>query len=104
MIILFLTAACSTMQAIEPTPAMARKNFKIGDIITVRVDDTVYEFELLEIKPEGIVGRRGMIPFRQIDQLEKKEVSMLKTISAGMGVTYLTVTGAVAVLFLVSLL
>lgn len=97
--------ACTSMQAIEATPEAARLNFKPGETITVHTQDkTVYEFKVIKITEDGIEGKRQTLPFYEISTLEKKEVDMSKTVVAGIGGTYLAVTGAVALLFLLSLL
>lgn len=105
LFILAMLNACTSMQAIEATPEVARLNFKSGEIITVHTQDkTVYEFKLIRITEEGIEGKRQTLPFYEVSKLEKKEVNLSKTVVAGIGGTYLVVTGGVALLFLLSLL
>ena len=98
-----------TLQAIEGTPEAARQNFKVGDtIIVYTLDNTIYEFKVVQITDHSIEGPRQTIPFQEIQKLEKPEVSVRNTLGAGTdketGSSYLAVTGLVAVLFLVSLL
>ncbi len=86
------------MQTIEATPTAVQKHFVIGEIITVHtVNDTIYEFELIDITEDSIVGKRQQIPFSEIQKLEKKKVGVVKSIGAGIGMTYLVVTGVVGI-------
>jgi len=56
----------------EVTPTATRQNFKIGETIIVQtLDNTIYEFKILEITPEAIVGKRQKIPFKDIQKLAK---------------------------------
>jgi hypothetical protein len=93
------------MRAIEPTPAAAQQYFKVGDIITVyTIDKTVYEFEVVEITEDSVVGKRQKIPFNEIEKLERKQIGIVKSVGAGVGITYLVITVGVAVLLLLSTL
>jgi len=90
------------MRAIEATPTAAQKHFVIGETITVHtVDNTIYEFELIEITEDSIVGKRQRIPFSEVQKLEQKKIGVVKSIGAGIGMTYLAVTGVVGLLYLV---
>ena len=103
MLLVSLTA-CTSMQTIEATPTAVQKHFVIGEIITVHtVNDTIYEFELIDITEDSIVGKRQQIPFSEIQKLEKKKVGVVKSIGAGIGMTYLVVTGVVGLFILGSL-
>jgi hypothetical protein len=56
----------------EPvTPTMIRQQFRVGDMITVyTLDQTVYEFPLVEVNDTAIVGQRQQIPFNEIDKVK----------------------------------
>jgi hypothetical protein len=105
MVVLLMLTGCTSMRTIEPTPTAAQQHFKVGDIITVHtVDDTIYEFEIVEITENSIVGKRQQIPFNDIKKLEQKKIGLVKSIGAGVGITYVVITAGVAILLLVSTL
>ena len=99
MVVLLMLTGCTSMRTIEPTPTAAQQHFKVGDTITVHtVDDTIYEFEIVEITENSIVGKRQQIPFNEIKKLEQKKIGIVKSIGAGVGITYVILTAGVAVL------
>jgi hypothetical protein len=99
MVVLLMLTGCTSMRTIEPTPTAAQQHFKVGDIITVHtVDDTIYEFEIVEITENSIVGKRQQIPFNDIKKLQQKKIGIVKSIGAGVGITYVIITAGVAVL------
>jgi len=104
LMVLLMFTGCTSMRAIEPTPTAAQQYFKVGDIITVHtIDNTVYEFEVVEITEDSVVGKRQQIPFNEIEKLEQKKVGIVKSLGAGVGITYLVITVGVAVLLLTTL-
>ncbi len=99
MVVLLMLTGCTSMRTIEPTPTAAQQHFKVGDTITVHtVDDTIYEFEIVEITENSIVGKRQQIPFNEIKKLQQKKIGIVKSIGAGVGITYVILTAGVAVL------
>jgi len=99
MVVLLMLTGCTSMRTIEPTPTAALQHFKVGDTITVHtVDDTIYEFEIVEITENSIVGKRQQIPFNEIKKLQQKKIGIVKSIGAGVGITYVILTAGVAVL------
>ena len=56
------------------TPATIRQQFRAGDMIKVyTLDQTVYEFPIVGVNNDVIVGQRQQIPFNEIDRVEKVE-------------------------------
>jgi hypothetical protein len=91
------------MRTINPTPTAARQHFQIGDIITVHTfDKTVYEFKMIDITEDAIVGQRQQILFSDIQKLEKKKIGMIKSVGAGIGITFVTLTGLLGLHYLFS--
>ncbi|OQY53439.1 MAG: hypothetical protein B6247_15165 [Candidatus Parabeggiatoa sp. nov. 2] len=70
MVVLLMLTGCTSMRTIEPTPTAAQQHFKVGDTITVHtVDDTIYEFEIVEITENSIVGKRSLSQSRSAHAL-----------------------------------
>lgn len=74
MMTLIILSACTSLPTVETTAQAIHQNLKKGDTIILHtLDNTRYEFKIVDITQEYIVGPRQEFAFRKIQKIEKKE-------------------------------
>ena len=95
-LVLFMLAGCSTLEYVpinRSKPEELKSQLKVGETVHIRLQNgDEWQFRIIGLEADAIVGRDARIAYRDIDLLEVKSVDYEGTAKSA---------GAVAVLALV---
>ncbi len=115
LITFFFSTSCTSTRAIKARPYTMQNELRKGDVVEITTKDhSKFEFEIVEISIDFIVGYRfwgrggrkheQSIFFSEIAKIEKTEISVGKSIGAAFGVVFgiAMILGAIVSIILAS--
>ncbi len=76
IIITFLAYSCATYHPVYPEPVNIKTIIKPGESVKITTkDEKVYEFEVVEITDDAIVGESDKVLFTDIHKLQEMTVT-----------------------------